>query len=488
LRPHKTEKTKADFFILKSRLQNQSKESIMKSEIYPRKGGNRRFSCRYAMKKKHLSPLLVIVLSFFAIIVVGALLLKLPWSVQEGQFLSWVDSIFLSTSAVCVTGLSPVLDLSATLSIFGKIVMMILIQTGGLGIVTIAIYVLVLLGVKIGITERYVIREALNQNSLGGMIKLVRAIVFTSLIIEFIGFGINMIVFVPKFPFLEAVGISAFHAVSAFNNAGFDLLGSTSLIAYAGDVLLNINTMVMITLGGIGFVVIHDVVRKRSWKNLTLYSKIVLKTSLVLIVGGMLLIKLFEWGNVTWLQALFQSVTSRTAGFATTDIALLSDATTLVLMLLMFIGASPNSTGGGVKTTTAYTIYKSITSFLTGKPTIIRSRKIDDETKYKAFALVILSAFSIFVVFLALSSIESKNPASNSTFINILFETISAFGTVGLSRGLTPELLASSKLIISALMFLGRLGPITIFGIWNKNWGHPYASNVDYAPEKILIG
>jgi trk system potassium uptake protein TrkH len=320
------------------------------------------------------------------------------------------------------------------------------------------------------------------------MIRLVRTIIFTSLIIEFVGFAINLIVFLPKFPILEAIGISVFHVISSFNNAGFDILGSTSLIAYADDVLLNINTMVMITLGGIGFIVIHDVVRKHNWKDLTLYSKIVLKTSLILIVGGMLLIKLFEWNNVTWLQALFQSITCRTAGFSTTDMSLLSDATTLVIMLLMFIGASPNSTGGGVKTTTAYTIYKSITSFLTGKPTIIRNRKIDEETKNKAFALVILSAFSIFVVFLALSSIESKNPASNSTFLNILFETISAFGTVGLSRGLTPELLGGSKIIISALMFLGRLGPITIFGIWNKNWGHPYISSVDYASEKILIG
>jgi trk system potassium uptake protein TrkH len=200
------------------------------------------------------------------------------------------------------------------------------------------------------------------------------------------------------------------------------------------------------------------------------------------------LIKAFEYDHLTWLQAIFSSITCRTAGFATTNVGLLSDASALVMMLLMFIGASPNSTGGGVKTTTAYTIFKAITSFLTGKPTIVKSRKIDDETKYKAFALVVLSAFCLFVAFLALSTIELGNPSTDSTFLNILFESISAFGTVGLSRGLTPALFPASKLIIIFLMFLGRLGPITIFGIWNKNWGHPYASSLDYATEKILIG
>ncbi len=301
------------------------------------------------MKNKHLSPLLVIVLSFLALITVGAILFRLPISAQEGKTLSWIDSWFLSASGVCVTGLSPVTDLSATLSIFGKIVLMVLMQIGGLGIVTIAVYILVLLGVKIGITERYVVREALNQNGLGGIIRLVRSIIFTSLIIEGIGFFVNLVVFLPVRPFWEGVGISLFHAISSFNNAGFDLFGSTSMISQADNLLLNLNTMIMIFLGGIGFVVIHDILHKKKWKDLTLYSKIVLKTTGVLIVVGTLLIKLLEWDHITWLQAIFQSVTSRTAGFSTTDVGLLSDTTAVVIMLLRFIGASPNSTGGGEK-------------------------------------------------------------------------------------------------------------------------------------------
>lgn len=440
------------------------------------------------MKKNRLSPLFVIVLSFLALISVGAILLKLPISAQEGKTLSWIDAWFLSFSGVCVTGLSPIADLSATLSIFGKVVLMALMQIGGLGIVTIAVYVLVLLGVKIGITERYVVREALNQSGLGGIIRLVRSIIFTSLIIEGFGFLINLIVFLPVRPFWEGVGISLFHAISAFNNAGFDLFGASSMISQADNLLLNLNTMLLIFLGGIGFVVIHDVLHKKKWKDLTLYSKIVLKTTGILIVVGTLLIKLLEWDRVTWLQAIFQSVTSRTAGFSTTDIGLLSDTTAIVIMLLMFIGASPNSTGGGVKTTTAYTIYKTVTSFLLGKPTVIRNRKIDDETKFKAFSLVTLSAFCLFVAFLGLSAIEAKNMASDSSFLNMFFEAVSAFGTVGLSRGITPYLMGGSKVIIMCLMFLGRLGPITIFGLLNKNWGHPNVSSVDYASEKILVG
>lgn len=439
-------------------------------------------------QKRKTSPLLIIILSFLAIILVGTLLLWLPLSAQNGQSLSFVDALFLSTSSVCVTGLSPVADISSTLSVFGKIVMLFLIQIGGMGIVTIAIYILAMLGIKIGITERYLVKESLNQNSVGGMIKLVRMVVFTSLIIEGIGAVLSFVVFIQDYPFLEALGVSVFHSISSFNNAGFDLLGSQSLIGYADNIYFNIITMVLIVLGGIGFVVIHDILNNSRWKDLTLYTRIVLKVTIILIVAGALLIKLFEGNNVTWLQAVFTSVTCRTAGFSTTDIGALSDATVLVMMLLMFIGASPNSTGGGVKTTTAYAIYKAITSFLTGKPTVIKNRKIDDETKYKAFALAVLSAFCVFVAFLALSSIELTNTASNSTFINILFEAISAFGTVGLTRGLTTDLLSSSKLIIASLMFLGRLGPITIFGIFNHNWGHPFVSNLDYPTERIIIG
>jgi trk system potassium uptake protein TrkH len=440
------------------------------------------------MKKAKITPLAIIVLSFLGIIVLGVFLLKLPISTQTEEALSWVDSIFISTSAVCVTGLSTLPDISATLSVFGKVVLALLIQIGGIGIVTIAIYVLIVLGIKIGVTERYVIKEALNQHSLSGVVRLVRQIIITTLIIEAAGMVINFIVFIQEFSFWKALGISAFHSISSFNNAGFDILGSSSLQSYSSNILLNINTMLLIIIGGIGFIVIQDILSKRKWSGLSLYSKIVLKTTLFLIIFGTLMIKVFEWSNVTWLEAIFQSITTRTAGFSTVDMNLFSYSTLIVIMMFMFVGASPNSTGGGVKTTTLYIIFKSIKSFLSGKPTIINNRKIADESRTKAFTLVLLALTSTIVVFIILARIEANNPNYDMPFIKMLFETFSAFGTVGLSMGITPFLMPSSKILLSCLMFMGRLGPISIFGIMNRNWGHPTVSNVEYATERVIIG
>jgi len=438
------------------------------------------------MKKRKITPLAIIALSFLGIIVIGVFLLKLPISTQTDEALSWVDSIFLSTSAVCVTGLSTISDISMTLSVFGKVVLALLIQIGGIGIVTIAIYVLVVLGIKIGVTERYIIKEALNQHSLSGVVRLVKSIIITTLIIEFVGMAINFIVFIQDFAFWKALGVSAFHSISSFNNAGFDILGSSSMQAYSGNVLLNINTMLMIIVGGIGFIVIRDILAKKKWATLSLYSKIVLKTTLFLIVSGSLIIKLFEYSNVTWLEAIFQSVTTRTAGFSTVNMNMFSYSTLVVIMVFMFIGASPNSTGGGIKTTTFYIMFRSIISFLKGKPIIINNRRIGSESRTKAFTLAGLALTSIVVVFIVLTRIEANNP--EMSFLKMLFETFSAFGTVGLSMGITPSLQAASKVLLSFLMFLGRLGPITIFGIMNKNWGVPQVSNIEYATEKIIIG
>lgn len=440
------------------------------------------------MKKRKITPLSVIVMSFLGIIIIGVFLFKLPISTQTGQALSWVDSIFLSTSAVCVTGLSTIPDLSSTLSVFGKVVLASLIQIGGIGIVTIAIYVLIVLGIKIGVTERYVIKEALNQHSLSGVVRLVKSIIITTLIIEFVGMIINFIVFIQDFSFWRALGISAFHSISSFNNAGFDILGSSSLQVYNSNLLLNFNTMILIVIGGIGFIVIRDILSKRKWSALSLYSKIVIKATLFLIVTGTLIIKLFEYHNVSWLEALFQSITTRTAGFSTIDMNLFSFSTLTVIMIFMFIGASPNSTGGGIKTTTFYIMFRSIVSFLKGKPIIINKRRIGSESRTKAFTLAGLALTSIIVVFIILVRVEANNPSTEMTFLKMLFETFSAFGTVGLSMGITPFLMPTSKILLSLLMFLGRLGPISIFGLMNRNWGVPQVSNIEYAREKIIIG
>lgn len=439
-------------------------------------------------KKFYLSPLIIIVLSFLGFIVVGTILLKLPIATQSGITLSWVDAFFTATSAICVTGLSTISNVATTFTVFGKITIALLIHLGGLGIVTFAIYVLMLLGIKIGVMERYVLKEAMNQPSIQGMVKLVKKIVITSLIIESVGLILNFIVFIQDYPFWQALGISAFHTISSFNNAGFDILGSQSLSAYSGNVLLNISTMLMIILGGIGFIVIFDILKKKKWNEFTIYTRAVIKISALLIVVGTFVIKLSNYESVTWLEAIFQSVSTRTAGFYTTDIGSLSIPSLALIMSLMFVGASPNSTGGGIKTTTFYTMFFSTISFLKGKPAVIKQKRIDDETKIKAFTLAGLSMTVVLFVFIALSWIESSNQNIENHFVELLFETISAFGTVGLSTGITPILSTASKWIIMLLMFVGRIGPITIFGIFNKNWGHPNATNVEYAPAKILIG
>lgn len=340
------------------------------------------------MKKVHLSPLIIIVLSFLAIIVIGTLLLKLPFSINEGQSVSWVDAFFTSTSAICVTGLSTVPNVGATFSVFGKIVIAILIHIGGLGIVTIAIYILMILGIRIGVMERYVLKEAMNQPSIQGMVKLVKKIILTSFAIETIGLIMNFIVFIQDYSFWAALGHSAFHTVSSFNNAGFDILGSTSLMAYSDNILLNISTMLMIVLGGIGFIVIFDVAKKRKWHDLTIYTRAVIKISAFLIVFGSLFLKLTNYDSITWLQAIFQSVTTRTAGFSTTNIGSLSVPSLALIMGFMFVGASPNSTGGGIKTTTLYTMFFSTVNFLRGKPAIIKQKRIDDETRLKLLRLL----------------------------------------------------------------------------------------------------
>lgn len=419
---------------------------------------------------------------------VGTILFLLPISTVEGAQFTFVDALFTATSAVCVTGLSPVFSLADTLTLFGKVVLALLIQIGGLGIVTIAIYVLVIFGIKIGVTERYIIKEALNQSSMGGLVRLIKAIILTTIMIESIGIVLNFIVFIQDFPFWEALGHSVFHAISAFNNAGFDILGSTSIQQYHNNILFNISTMIMIILGGLGFIVIQDIYKKRSWKHLNLFSHIVIKTSLFLIIAGTIVIKISDYNQITWLQAIFTSVTSRTAGFSTIDISILHRSTLTFIMALMFIGASPNSTGGGIKTTTFYTIFRSITCFLQGKQPVVKNRRIDEISRVKAFTIVILAFASVFIAFLLVSRIEDENPLFDMSYLNLLFETVSAFGTVGLSLGATPHLLPGSKITLTVLMFIGRLGPITIFGILNRNWGHPQVSSVEYATERIIVG
>lgn len=434
---------------------------------------------------KKISPYIIIVGSFFSVILIGTILLSLPISVSNKSSLKVIDAFFISSSAVTITGLSSVTDLSVTFSIFGKMVLVFLIQIGGLSIVTVSVFIMYLVGIKIGLSNRILIKESLNQNSLSGLIKLARKIVIFTFIVEFIGFIINLAVFLPKYETLDAIGISIFHAVSSFNNAGFDILGPNSLQNYNNNILLNVNTMLLIMIGGIGFIVINDIIEKKSYKKLMLYSKVVIIMNLLLWIFGTILLKISQnrlGSKFSWLEALFLSVSARTAGFANVNMALISPLATMILIMLMFIGASPSSTGGGIKTTTIYTVIKSIFSYAKGKQVITHNRLIGDDTIKKAgllFSLGILFVFFSTAVLLFFEDI---------LFDTALFEVVSAFANVGLTKNLTVSLSNYSKILISILMLIGRVGPLTFIGVFNRKWNKKDIIHIEYIEENIMIG
>jgi trk system potassium uptake protein TrkH len=443
------------------------------------------------MNLKKIPPALKIFASFIVVILIGFLLFLLPISTKTGVRMKAMDALFTSFSAVCVTGMTTFPNIGATLSVFGKIVLAFLIQIGGLGFITVAVFIMIFLGMKIGVVDRFLIKEALNQKSSKGVLKLIKSIIFTSLIIEGIGAIGYFIFFIQDFSFWEALGMSIFHAISAFNNSGIDLLGSNSFILYKDNILLNLTTAILIILGGIGFIVIQDVITNRRWSKLSIHSRIVLPLTGILIVTGTVLLKASEGfmnEDFTWLQAFFQSVVARTAGFATVSFESLNIVSLLIIAALMFIGAAPSSTGGGIKITTFYTMFKSILSFSRGKKTITYDRWISEDTKLRAFTLTTLSITTIFIATLLLLAIEMNNPLYEVTLHKILFEATSAFSTAGLTLGITPYLYTGSKMVLCFLMLFGRLGPLTMISLWNRNWNKNEVSNVRYVEEKIILG
>ena len=426
---------------------------------------------------KKIKPGRIIVLGFLIVILLGTILLMLPISINEGENVSFIDALFTSTSAVCVTGLIAI-DTADTFTVFGRTVVALLIQIGGLGVTSVGVGFIMLLKKKIGIKETTLIKESMNLDSLKGVVKLVKSILIMTLIFESIGVILSYIVFSKDYAPLDALGISLFHSIAAFNNSGFDILGGLqNLIPYQSNVILNLTTCGLIIFGGIGFLVIKEIIEVRSFKKFTLHTKIVLIMTGILLVVGTILLKLTE--NISWLGAFFFSTSARTAGFSTYPLSNFTNAGLFVLIILMFIGASPGSTGGGIKTTTLFTLNKSIYSTSTNKHCTAFKRKIPLGVILKAFNVTILALFVICIGTFILSILEP-----NYTFMQLLFEVTSAFGTVGLSTGITPDLSALSKFIISLIMFIGRLGPMTIATIWSFK----KPSDACYSEETVIIG
>ena len=419
----------------------------------------------------------IIALGFALVILIGSGLLMLPCSIQEGVTVRYIDALYTSTSAVCVTGLIAI-DAGDTFTPLGQFFLGLLIQIGGLGVTSVGAGVIIIMGRKVNLKGRNLIREAMNLDSGRGLVVFVKSIFYTTLFFELLGALLSFTVFIQDYPFIKAVGVSLFHSVAAFNNSGFDIFGGLqNMIPYQNNILLNLTTCGLIIFGGLGFLVILDILKHRSFKKLTLHSKVVITTSIILLAAGTLLLKATE--DISWLGAFFHSVSARTAGFSTYPIGNFTNAGLFILIILMFIGASPGSTGGGIKTSTFFVLIQSVRSLVTKKNFEAFRRSIPADRINKAYVITLLSILVVCTATFLLCILE---PGLN--FIQILFEVVSAFGTVGLSTGITPDLIPLSKFVIILVMFIGRLGAFTLFSMWVDR----PAPAARYVEESITIG
>ncbi len=427
---------------------------------------------------RRLSPVQIILFAFFLVIMTGSVLLSLPQSTINNTGVPYIDALFTATTATCVTGLVTVTTAS-TWSFFGQAVILLLIQIGGMGVITIITGLMMLANKKLGIEDRLLIGETFNLSSLGGLVKLVRKVIKFTLIIEAAGALLYMTVFVPKLG-LKGIWISIFTSVSAFCNAGIDIIGENSLCDYALNPVINITTMLLIVFGGIGFIILMDLVKiitakrgRRHLRFLSLHSKIALSVTLFLIISGTLLFFIFEYNNPLTIGnfsvadkimvSLFQSITTRTAGFATLFQENLTDSSAFISILLMFVGGSPAGTAGGIKTVTIYVLLISAFSVIKNKRTVDAfGRQISYEAIKKSVA-VFTTSFCIVIISTILLLV-----LNSGSFIDVLYETVSATATVGLTRSFTGTLNSLGKLIITITMYLGRVGPLSLalaFGI-----------------------
>ena len=453
-----------------------------------------------------MRPTRQIAISFLAVILIGSVLLMLPIC-NNTTPTAYLNNLFIATSAPCVTGLVPVVT-SEQFNILGQIVIIILIQIGGLGFLTFLNLLLIMVKKKISLTNKLVLQEALNQPSLNDLPKFVKNVIKYTFIVEGLGAIILAFVFIPDFGIVKGIYYSIFHSISAFCNAGFDVLGANSLIGYQNNLIINLVIPGLIIMGGLGFVVWFDVAhcikkeygkrskfsKKHLFKSFSLHTKLVIIATVVLLLAGAVLFYLCEFNNIKTIGGLplfdqiqisfFQSATLRTAGFASVDMASLHPSTKLMMCVLMFIGGSPAGTAGGIKTVTfaigvleVYNIYhgrKEVTAF---------SRRIPKRLIVRSFAIISMALAIVFLSIFALSITEQ------APFIDICFEVVSAGATVGLSASLTPYLSVFGKIVIIMLMYIGRIGPITMMiSFARKSYMQASKKEVRYPDGNILLG
>jgi len=442
-------------------------------------------------KRKYLTPARILVIGFAALILLGGILLSLPITSQNGQGLPFLDALFTATSAVCVTGLVLV-DTGTHFNTFGQLVILSLIQIGGLGFMTVATFVTIWTGKKIGLKERLLLQESLNVSSLEGLIRLARNVVLITLGIELLFAAFLAIRFSFDMPVGRAIYFGIFHAISAFCNAGFDLFGDfKSLADYVGDPSVSIMISLLIILGGLGFTVMVDLGRYAKGQRISLHTKLVLISTLGLLVLGTVGYFLLETHNAGTIGELttgdqvlasyFASTTARTAGYASVNYETMTPAGQLWTIFLMFIGASPGSTGGGIKTITTIVILLYIWTVISNRDhTVIYKRTIPTRIIYKSFVITVLSAMLVATATMILTITEQKD------FLRLLFESTSAFATVGLSTNLSPVLSEPGRIVIMIMMYIGRLGPLTIaLALAARN---PDRAHVKYPDGNLYVG
>ena len=425
-------------------------------------------------KKLTLSTTQIILLSFLAAVLLGSGLLSLPISSADGKAVPSIDALFTATTATCVTGLVT-LPTATTWSVFGQIVILVLIQVGGLGVITVMSGFMMMIRRKMGIGDRLLVQDAFNLNTLSGLAKFIKSVLIGTFIIEGVGALLYMTVFVPEFG-IKGIWISVFTSISAFCNAGIDIIGENSLCDYATNPMVTITTSLLVILGGIGYIVWWDVVKvvksratrqKRLFKHLTLHSKIAIISTLCLLIGGAVLILACEYNNPGTIGEMslfnkiqvsfFQSVTTRTAGFASVPQENLTGTGSLVSLILMVVGGSPVGTAGGIKTVTVVVlIFSAISTIRNKKETSLFNRTVSGGSIRKALAVVV-TFFAVMLTSVLLLSMFTSAPV-----IDVIYESVSATATVGLSRNLTSSLNLAGKLIIIATMYFGRIGPISL--------------------------
>lgn len=445
---------------------------------------------------RHLSAQRLFILSFAVVILAGAFFLWLPSSAGPNP-ISFVDALFTSTSAVCVTGLATI-DIGRDLSLGGQIVTLVLFQCGGLGIITFSVVLFGLMGRGISFREREIVQSTFLHTPRRDFIQIMKWVLMSTFAIEAVGTLLLFLRFIEDFPLSRALYLALFHAVSAFNNCGFSLF-SDSLTGYRADLIVNLTVMTLIVLGGIGFIVQFETITKLRGiqKHLSIHTKTVLLMTAILILLGAVFFYLFEMEHILKdtplktkiLVSLFQSITPRTCGFNTVDIGQLTNPTILILLGLMFIGASPGSTGGGIKTTSFTLLLMIIWNRFKGSEDVnIFNRTIPQEVLTRTIAIIFASAFTICLItslLLFFSTGEYLSPVdSRHYFVEYLFETVSAFGTVGLSLGITAKMSDIQKLAILLMMFVGRVGPLTLAFSWHS----ARKKSITYAEESVMVG